>query len=97
MDLHRENYLNLKSKIDNLVAEPMKFRFSMGNKRLEYVFPPVFILLLLFVLRPNFIIRKSDDEKEKKIDYLKLLLYSIFLGGVLDIGIYAYRYKIRNA
>ena len=95
MDVHRENYLNLKSKIDNLVAEPIKFRFNMKNKQFMYAFPPVLVFLLLFALRPSFVIR--EEKEEKRINYLKLLLFSIFLGGVLDIGIYAYKYKLNSA
>jgi hypothetical protein len=57
---------------------------------------PVFIMLLLFFLKPSFIMEKiSIDGKlpEKKLSYKKLIIATIIVTAIICIVVFIYLYK----
>jgi hypothetical protein len=64
-----------------------------------YVGIPIIIAIVLLVLKPKFITdEKVNDEGEayQSIQMKKVLMWTLILGGVLDVALFGYFYKNNN-
>lgn len=99
-DNQKESFLATSNKISNGVVVVKKKNFqefiNKYKNKFIYFIPPIFLLILLIIIKPSFILKslKDDNNKEiKKLNYTNLILFSIGIGFLLDIGIYTYMKK----
>ena len=100
----RVNNYSTENKMDDKIDEQItgiKNENKLINKvinKIYYVIPPIFILLLLFIFKPNFILKNktyhSNGQKPNKhIVFRKIIFCSLFIGIIIDFGIWYFLNK----
>ncbi len=75
------------------------FSFNL-NSIYVYITIPIVILILLLVLKPSFIKIEYETEDNivvKKMSFQKLIMWTLILGVVLDLGLFGFNYKMRKS
>jgi heme/copper-type cytochrome/quinol oxidase subunit 2 len=98
MDIQTPRIDGLKKEVYQY-SEKSKIPFQLediwySNK--IYVVVPIIILVLLCIIRPDFLYNESTDKKgntDKKFSFQKLLSFWLFFSTILVVGIFGYRYK----
>jgi hypothetical protein len=63
-----------------------------------YIIPPFVLIILFLLIKPSIVCTDHIDKYNtitKKINYKKIIIYSLIGGGVIDIGLFAY-FKTTN-
>lgn len=58
-----------------------------------YAVPPVIIIVIFIFMKPSFICNDNidvDNVITKKINFNKLFIYGLIIGGVISIGLFVY-------
>ena len=58
-----------------------------------YAVPPVIIIVIFIFMKPSFICNDNidvDNVITKKINFNKLFIYGLIIGGVISIGLFMY-------
>lgn len=71
---------------------------------LFYASPPVIIMVVLFFMKPDFVCDyididddiDMDDNITKKLNYAKVLITGLVVGGIISIALFAYFKKKKN-
>ncbi len=102
-----ETYQRLSREVGTSPDLTPKFKMDGETKTFEfktwyiYFIIPIVIFTGLFFLKPCFVvsgnyINSRTGEETKKLDYTKMLLYSITLGLILDGAVYSYFFRKCN-
>jgi hypothetical protein len=106
---HIENKI---ADLENLVNPYQKFNTGGGgvgdgyssfilNFKFYYVYIiiPIVLFILLIFFGPDFVKTESinnDGSKTLKFNFKTVLIWSVVLGLIFDIGIYGFRYKMNK-
>jgi hypothetical protein len=88
---YEKRITDLKNKLYQYVTVPNKSIISTNyilNNHYYLAIAPVLILLLLLIFRPMFIYDQKLDVK--KINYLKIIKFTLIGGIIIDIGLFLY-------
>lgn len=64
-----------------------------------YIGIPIVVLILLSFYKPKFVKREipqEDGSVELQTDPSSIIMWSVILGGALDIGVYIANYKLKK-
>jgi hypothetical protein len=88
---------DLRDKVSKYVQQPVqketKTIKNNGKSYYFYIVPPCFILIMLIICKPSFIITEYNDEKgivSKKLNYKNLIIAVLIGSLILDIGLFVY-------
>ena len=81
-------------KIGSSLPFSLNFKFYY-----VYIAIPIAILILLMVFKPSFIKTNEEIEDgtiESQTNFKKILMWTLILGTVLDVGLYGALYKLKK-
>jgi len=99
---------NIRNEIANIESKLKRYNIEeetsspIPTDRYIYIGIPIGVLVILSLWKPPFVQKKdnnplSEDEEliedQKSVDLKKLLLWSILIGGSLDIAFYSYKIR----
>jgi hypothetical protein len=108
IDELNEKINNLQQEVDKLTRtneyiKPVKSKTSLPSflpivnlikSRMGFYFAiPLSICVILFFLKPSFIMENDKKFSKKKLNYKKLLISTLILTALLAIVIFVYFYK----
>lgn len=75
------------------ISVPLKFSKIDSKSPIFYIIPPVAIFILLTIWKPGFITTEvidKDNNITKKRNLKNILIISLIVGTLLDVGMFAY-------
>ena len=92
--------VNQYSQYDTTTAQKKSTGFNFNfNPNYVYIAIPAVLFVLLLVTRPNFIkaeTKMDDGTVKNQTSFQKLVVWTLVIGGLLDVGLYGANYKLKK-
>ena len=69
------------------------------NPNYVYVAIPVVLFVLLLIMRPSFVkaeTKMDDGTVKTQTSFQKIVVWTLVIGGLLDVGLYGANYKLKR-
>lgn len=93
-----EGAVNPYSQYDDTQKKSYIPSFSFNSNHL-YIAIPVVLFIVLAVSRPTFVkaeVKMDDGTLVTKTSFEKIIIWTLVIGGLLDIGLYGANYKFNK-
>jgi hypothetical protein len=86
------NQLHNEVKNYSPVNSTMDFSWILKDKKL-YIYIPIFLLILIWILKPNCVYDETIKENKKVFSYKKFVLLWLFLSVLSSVALYALTFE----